>query len=93
MSENKPDNQNQPSNLGEAIEMAKDAISDSLSCLQAFSKDARGDLTSSIRLNEELLEKVNDLLSEIICETCKNYNNDGEGYNGLCGNCADIKEA
>jgi len=34
-----------------------------------------------------------DDAKEFECTECGKYNNDGEGYNGLCGNCADKKEA
>lgn len=32
-------------------------------------------------------------IAEYVCTKCGALNNDGEGYDGLCGNCADKKEA
>jgi hypothetical protein len=34
-------------------------------------------------------EDVTDTLGDVSCERYGLYNNNGEGYDGLCGNCAD----
>ena len=37
-------------------------------------------------------DELADVLLDVTCGQCGSYNDDGEGYDGLCGNCADAAE-
>jgi len=43
-------------------------------------------------LEESQIGLCGDCQSEDKCRKCGEPNNDGEGFDGLCGNCADVAE-
>ena len=52
------------------------------------------DLTPKVSAHETLDCCCADfgMAKEFECTECNKYNNDGEGFNGLCSSCADKKE-
>lgn len=51
-------------------------------------------LGSRVDLMEALAEAAGEWAQDMLCRTCKeNLTDDGEGYNGECGDCADRNES
>lgn len=87
-----------PGAVREGIDMksdilaANDLVSHAVDLLNRNKTDARGDLDQHIADLEEIASELTETADEIGCDECGAYSNDGEGFDGLCGSCADRAE-
>lgn len=81
------------SDLGSDMRYAKSLVEWAVLALGKHKVDARGELDEFIDDLSETAHEIEEKAEDIACERCGEYNNDGEGYNGLCGNCADADES
>lgn len=87
-----------PGAVREGIDMksdilaANDLVSHAIDLLRRNMTDARGDLDEHVHGLEEIAQELVETAEEIGCDECGAYSNDGEGFDGLCGNCADRAE-
>lgn len=79
----------EPKILKEAVDNAVNLTDLAVKGLKAFEIEARGDLKAPIALLNEACETIAYLKDEILCDACGEYSADGEGFDGLCGSCAD----
>ena len=75
--------------LKDDLDEVHEAIDNALAIVRRALGSARGDLNELFGMIETCLEKVDEVRDDICCTSCGEYNNDGEGENGLCGSCAD----
>lgn len=81
------------SDLGTDMKYAKSLVEWAVLALEKHKSDARGDLDELIDDLSATAAEIEEKAEDIACDRCGEYNNDGEGFNGLCGDCADQDEA
>lgn len=76
--------------VGDALGWVDDILAAALAIL-ANTPNARmpSGLEDIVADLEALRGKVDEVKEDIACITCGDFNNDGEGEDGYCGNCAD----
>lgn len=79
--------------LKDDMEAAYDLIGHALKLLARRKEETRGDLDDCIDAIEEAQNQLQEQIDDICCTRCGEFNNDGEGFDGLCGNCADRDES
>lgn len=79
--------------LGGDMLRAKSLIDSAIALLEGHRKDAGGELDEFISDLGDIATELETQAEDIACDRCGEYNNDGEGFNGLCGNCADADES
>lgn len=85
----------QGTSLGDTLDEVLKMLGQCATAIKAKHDSARkpSGLEDLIKGISSLKDNVQDTLDDIVCVNaeCRDYNNDGEGENGYCGNCADAR--
>jgi hypothetical protein len=82
----------EPDSIGTSLDRAVELSDEIASILAELGPQTRGDLDEVARSCSALRLELEDAKFEVACTRCGEYSNDGEGIDGLCGNCADRDE-
>lgn len=82
----------EPATIGASLDRAILMAEGIEAILASIAVETRADLDDVTRRCTTLRIELEEAKFEVACTRCGEYSNDGEGIDGLCGNCADRDE-